>query len=81
MKNKKDEILDGFEQDYQEKIRMMNERLEHFDNYSDREWRDMRRHFYKVDRSIWHRDLETFKHNVKLTIKLQMGFTVQQVLH
>ena len=80
MKNKKDVIV-SFEEDYQEKMRIMEERLDHFNSYSEKEWRDMRRHFYKVDRSMWHRDLETFKHNVKLTIKLQMGFTVQQVLH
>ena len=80
MKNKKDVIV-SFEEDYQEKMRIMEERLDNFNNYSDKEWRDMRRHFYKVDRSMWHRDLETFKHKVKLTVKLQMGFTIQQVLH
>ncbi len=80
MKNKKDVIV-SFEEDYQEKMRIMEERLDHFNSYSEKEWRDMRRHFYKVDRSMWHRDLETFKHKVKLTVKLQMGFTIQQVLH
>ncbi len=80
MKNKKD-VTVSFEEDYQEKMRIMEERLDHFNSYSEKEWRDMRRHFYKVDRSMWHRDLETFKHKVKLTVKLQMGFTIQQVLH
>lgn len=80
MKNKKDVIV-SFEEDYQEKMRIMEERLDNFNSYSEKEWRDMRRHFYKVDRSMWHRDLETFKHKVKLTVKLQMGFTIQQVLH
>ena len=81
MNNKKDKIMDGFEQDYQERMEIMNERLEHFNSYSDKEWRDMRRHFYKVDRDMWHKDLEIFKHKVKLTVKLQMGFTIQQALH
>jgi hypothetical protein len=81
VKNKKDKVMDGFEEDYQDRLRLMNERLEHFNSYSDKEWKDMRRHFYNVDRDMWHRDLETFKHKVRLTVKLQMGFTIQQALH
>lgn len=80
MKNKKD-VRVSFEEDYREEMKIMEERLYHFDNYSDKEWRDMRRHFYKVNKALWDKDLETFKHKVKLTIKLQMGLTLQQILH
>ena len=67
--------------DYLENKRLLKERLNDINTYDKEEWIDLRRHTYRTCRSLWSKDMEIFKHNIKSNCAEQLGFDKKKILH
>tara|TARA_R110000764_G_scaffold77812_1_gene155380 strand:- start:18 stop:266 length:249 start_codon:yes stop_codon:yes gene_type:complete len=57
------------------------QRLMEYDDYTDEEWTDMRRHMYRHARPLWNKDMDIFKHNVRMETYLHLGYNPKDILH
>jgi hypothetical protein len=60
---------------------LLMSRLNDIDNYDHEEWVDLRRHTYRTCRSLWSKDMDIFKHNIKTNCAEQLGFDKKVILH
>jgi len=61
--------------------KLLISRLNDIDNYDHEEWVDLRRHTYRTCRSLWSKDMDIFKHNIKTNCAEQLGFDKKVILH
>jgi hypothetical protein len=61
--------------------KLLKERLNDMNNYDHEDWVDLRIHTYRTCRSLWSRDMDIFKHNIKTNCAEQLGFDKKVILH
>lgn len=61
--------------------KLLISRLNDIDNYDHEDWVDLRRHTYRTCRSLWSKDMDIFKHNIKTNCAEQLGFDKKVILH
>jgi|TARA_R110000851_G_scaffold16879_3_gene54431 hypothetical protein len=61
--------------------KLLKERLDDLNTYDEEEWIDMRKHMYRNARSLWNKDMDIFKYNVKTNCATQLGFDKRVILH
>ena len=66
---------------YIENKKLLISRLNDIDNYDHEDWVDLRRHTYRTCRSLWSKDMDIFKHNIKTNCAEQLGFDKKVILH
>jgi len=67
--------------DYIENKKLLISRLNDIDNYDNEDWVDLRIHTYRTCRSLWSKDMDIFKHNIKTNCAEQLGFDKKVILH
>lgn len=61
--------------------KLLISRLNDIDNYDHEDWVDLRRHTYRTCRSLWSKDMDIFKHNIKTNCAEQLGFDKKVILN
>ena len=66
---------------YIENKKLLISRLNDIDNYDHEDWVDLRIHTYRTCRSLWSKDMDIFKYNIKTNCAEQLGFDKKVILH